>query len=112
MTEPIRIVALLSGGGTTLENIFDYIEREDLPAVVDLVVSSKADAYGLERARNHNVDTAVVESKEFRVKNAGGKVVTDWAAMSSALNEVILPRKPDLICFAGFSKLFYLESPT
>ncbi len=102
MTEPIRLVVLLSGSGTTLENIFTHIDTRGLPARVDLVVSSRADAYGLVRAEKHGVETAVVASKAFRRKNREGETRTDWDAMSSRLHEVILPRRPDLVCFAGF----------
>ncbi len=108
MTTPIRLTVLLSGGGTTLENIFTHIEAHDLPARVDLVVASRDDAYGLERARNHNVETAVVRSRDFRKPMPGNRSAPDWPAMSDALNRIILPRKPDLVCFAGFMCMYIL----
>ena len=46
---PIRIVALISGGGTTLQNLIDRIAAGTLRAQIAGVVSSRADAYGVER---------------------------------------------------------------
>ncbi len=103
MAEPIRAVALLSGSGRTLANLLEHIDDGAVPAKVDLVVSSRADAYGLDRARERDIETALVESKSFR---RGGK--TDWDAMSRALDAVILPRAPALVVFAGFMCFYKL----
>ncbi len=97
MARPLRLVALISGGGTTVVNLLARIDRGDLDAQVDLVVSSRARAPGVERARSRGVEVAVVPSRRFRRNGA-----PDWAAMSAALDEVILPREPDLVVFAGF----------
>jgi phosphoribosylglycinamide formyltransferase 1 len=102
MPNPIRIVVLLSGGGTTLENLFEHIDARGLPARVDLVVSSRADAYGLVRARNHGIETALVASRDHRRPGTDGRSEPDWEGLSKALNAVILPRQPDLVCFAGY----------
>src|SRR5688500_13897621 len=62
MTKP-RLAVLLSGGGTTLQNLLDRIADGRLDAEVAHVVSSKANAVGLERARRANVPATVVERK-------------------------------------------------
>lgn len=108
MTAPISLAVLLSGGGTTLENILTHIREHDLPARVDLVVSSREDAYGLTRAKNHGIETAIVPSSDYRSKDSSGRMRTDWRAMSVALNECLLPRSPDLVCFAGFMCMYIL----
>lgn len=105
MKNKIRIAAFLSGGGTTLQNLIDLNERGELPVQIDLVLSSKADAYGLSRARKHGIETAVVASKDFR---QGGR--TDWAAMSGRINQIVLPRQLDLVCLCGFM-CFYVIPP-
>jgi len=104
----LKLVVLLSGGGTTLENIYEHIEQHNLPATVDLVISSKPEAYGVQRAINHGTEHVVVSSSDHRVQNSNGKSRTDWCKMSDALNALILPRKPDLICFAGFMCMYVL----
>ena len=55
----MNIAVLLSGSGTTLENIFEHVERGELPVEVAVVISSRRDAFGLERARRRGVPTAV-----------------------------------------------------
>lgn len=52
MTTPSRLVVLISGNGSNLQAILDACASDDLPACVVLVISSKADAYGLVRAKN------------------------------------------------------------
>eukprot|EP00755_Sulcionema_specki_P017067 Sspe_Gene.63549::Locus_36535_Transcript_2_6_Confidence_0.500_Length_408::g.63549::m.63549/K11175/purN; phosphoribosylglycinamide formyltransferase 1 len=92
---PCRLGVLLSGSGTTLQNIIDRIDAGKLTNVsVELVVSSKADAYGIERAKGRNIPTAVVESKRFR--DATTKA-TDWEGMSA---EVVMHlREAKVWCF-------------
>jgi phosphoribosylglycinamide formyltransferase 1 len=63
--KPIKLAVLLSGSGTTLQNIFDNIDAGKLAAEVTVVVSSLAEAYGLERAKKRGVETAVVKRKDF-----------------------------------------------
>ena len=43
MTAPLRLAVLLSGEGTSLENLFEHIETRALPAKVAVVIASKAD---------------------------------------------------------------------
>ena len=52
---PLRIAVLLSGAGTSLENLLAHIESGRLAAQVVVVISSKAGAAGLERARRHGI---------------------------------------------------------
>lgn len=94
---PGKLVVLLSGGGTTLQNIFDRIDRGELDAEVVLVVSSKDGVKGLERASSRGVPTAVVSSKKYRKDKK-----TDWASFSKDLNLVVLGAKPNLVILAGF----------
>lgn len=109
MAERRKAIALLSGGGTTMENLFTHIDEHGLPIDIDLVVASRPSAYGLTRARNRSVETAVVHSKEFRTIAPFGQGMTvDWDLMSDALNEVILPREPELVLFCGFMCLYLL----
>jgi len=104
MARGCRVAVLLSGSGTTLQNFLDCSERGELPGVsFDLVLSSKADAYGLTRAREHGIPTAVVESKKFRDP---ATKQTDWGSMSQDISRHILEAKVDLVVFAGFMCLY------
>lgn len=63
MPAPFRLAVLLSGNGSTLQNLLDARAAGSLPADVAVVVSSRPDAYGLERAKRANVPTAVEPPK-------------------------------------------------
>ena len=60
----MRIAVLLSGSGTTLENLFEKIEAGELPVEIAVVISSRADAYGIERAKKRGVPTHVFPRKK------------------------------------------------
>lgn len=56
----VRLAVLVSGGGTTLQNLLDRIADGRLHADVAVVVSNSEKAYGLERARKAHIATAIV----------------------------------------------------
>jgi phosphoribosylglycinamide formyltransferase-1 len=89
---PIRLAVLVSGGGTTLQNFLDQIADGLLDAQVVQVISSRADAFGLERARKAVVPAAVVTRKECANADEFGARIFDIIRASQA----------DLVCLAGF----------
>ena len=68
MSEPLKIGVLISGSGTNLQAIIDRINDGSLNASVELVISSRPDAYGLKRAEVAGVDSLTL-SKEFYKEN-------------------------------------------
>lgn len=102
-----RLVVLISGSGSTLQNILDAIDRREVAAQVVLVVSSRASAKGLQIASGRGIDTAVVPSARFKDKSSKQ---TDWKAFSAALTDVVLPAAPHLVIFGGFLCLYELPS--
>jgi phosphoribosylglycinamide formyltransferase-1 len=97
MDHPIRLVVLLSGNGTTLQNLLDRIADGRLKAQVVLVVSNRADAYGLERAERASVPTAVVE-KAFNSREEFSRRIFDLCGEAGA----------ELVCMAGFLQLLHI----
>jgi phosphoribosylglycinamide formyltransferase-1 len=93
--EPIRLAVLLSGSGTTLQNLLDRSADGRLKARVVQVVSNRADAYGLERARAAGVPTAVVERKRCGSREEFSAHIFDLCRRAEA----------DLVCLAGFLQL-------
>ena len=88
-----RIAVLVSGGGTNLQALLDAQDRGEIPCgEIVLVVSDKEDAYALERAKNHGVETAVLS----RRKKA------DRAAFEDRLSETLATHGIELIILAGF----------
>ena len=60
-----RAVILISGSGSNLQAFIDQVNSGDLELDIRLVVSNKADAYGLERAANANIDTACINHRDY-----------------------------------------------
>lgn len=92
---PLRLAVLLSGSGTTLQNLLDRIADGRLRAQVVRVVSSKADAFGLERARIAGIPTAVVTRKSC----------ASAEEFSEHIFAEVRPSGADLVCLAGFLQL-------
>ena len=65
----IRLAVFVSGGGTNLENILNYFSADE-QVEVSMVVSNKADAYALQRAKNHDIPNAVISRKQFAEEEA------------------------------------------
>lgn len=91
----LRVAVLLSGSGTTLQNLMDRIAEGRLDAEIACVVASRAGAYGLERARGADIPTATVARKEFG----------DTETFSAAIWEEVGKHSADLVVFAGFMSL-------
>lgn len=96
MATRINVAVLLSGSGRTLQNLLDRIEAGTLDARINVVIASRADAYGLERARNHNIPAVVVSSRTHR----------NFDALSEAIAAELERFAPDLVVMAGFMCLF------
>ncbi len=91
----IKLAVLLTGSGTTLENFFQKRDAGKLNADVAVVVSSRPDAFGLERARRRNIPALTVERRKYVLPEE----------FSEAIFEALAPYKPDLVCLAGFMSL-------
>ena len=92
-----RVAILISGRGSNMAALIKAAAASDYPAEISVVISNRADAPGLERARASGVATAVIESKPF------GK---DRAGFEAALQAVLDQHRVELICLGGFMRLF------
>ncbi len=89
----LRIVVLVSGGGTNLQAIIDSIRIGRIKnAEIVSVISNKKDAYALTRARNYGIDACSVSPKDFETREE----------FHEALLQTIEGYRPDLIVLAGF----------
>jgi formyltetrahydrofolate-dependent phosphoribosylglycinamide formyltransferase len=91
----LRLALLVSGNGTTLQNLLDRCQDGRLSAEVVLVISNVRDAFALERARRADVKSAVVDRKE-----AGSR-----AEFSRRIFDLCREARADLVCLAGFLQL-------
>ena len=95
MARQVPIGVLISGGGTNLQAIIDAIEAKNLDAEICVVLSNKADAYGLARAKQHGIATAVLDHKSFASREDYDQAVVD----------VLRARGVELVILAGFMRL-------
>jgi phosphoribosylglycinamide formyltransferase 1 len=95
MTKPLRIAVLLSGGGRTLQNFIDLRAKGELPIDIPIVIGSKPGLYGLTRAKEAGIPTAVVERKLLGS-------LADFSAKVFALCD---EAKVDLVVLAGWLSL-------
>ena len=96
---PLRIAVLLSGEGTSLENLLDGIERGEVPGRVVLVLASKEAAGGLARASRRGIPAVAVPRKQFR----------DIKSFNDALHAELERHDPDLVLSLGFLSPFELR---
>ncbi len=98
MPDALRLVALVSGGGGTLQNLIDRIATGTLHAQIAGVVASRADAFGITRAERAGIPASVVERGTGGLRPPLAKFSDDvWAAVRAY--------QPDLVCFAGWLHL-------
>jgi phosphoribosylglycinamide formyltransferase-1 len=95
-----RVAILISGRGSNMAALIKAAEISDYPAEIVVVISNRADAPGLERAKTSGVATEVIESKPF------GK---DRAGFETALQAALDRHRVELICLGGFMRLFTAE---
>ena len=98
MSERLRIAVLLSGSGTSLENLLEHIDA-GLPAEVAVVISSKESAFGLERAKRRGIPAIAVPRKQL----------ADVDAFNDALHAELARHDFDLVALLGFLSLFQLR---
>ncbi|MGB3384820.1 MAG: phosphoribosylglycinamide formyltransferase [Marinomonas sp.] len=89
------IVVLISGSGSNLQALIDQSLQGKLDITISAVVSNKADAFGLERARKAGIPTHVLDHKSF-----GSREEFD-----QSLQEVIDQYQPKLVVLAGFMRI-------
>jgi len=91
--DPCKVVVLISGNGGNLQAIVDASSTSNY--VVEAVISNKVEAYGLTRAKSANIETQVLDHKQF-----SSRIEFDLA-----LRKLIDLYNPDLVVLAGFMRI-------
>ncbi|AWK86907.1 phosphoribosylglycinamide formyltransferase [Azospirillum thermophilum] len=92
----LKLGVLISGRGSNLQALIDACAAADFPAEIVLVLSNKADAFGLERASSAGIPTAVVSHRDFP---------GDKPAFEAAMDGKLRDAGVELVCLAGFMRL-------
>ncbi len=77
MSEPLKIGVLLSGSGTNLQAIIDAVRDDGLPVDIVKVVSSRPDAYGIERAQQVGIPVVVMDRSKYADVEAADQLIVD-----------------------------------
>ncbi|WP_193166011.1 phosphoribosylglycinamide formyltransferase [Microbulbifer hainanensis] len=97
--EKCRVVVLISGSGTNLQALIDAAQSDEADFSISAVISNKADAYGLTRAREAGIDAFAVSHRDY----------PDRETFDGALMEEIDRHQPDLVVLAGFMRILTPE---
>lgn len=90
--KPARLGVLISGGGTTLMNILEYIKKGELNAQISLVISSRSDVAGVEKAKNANLPVKIIRKKDY----------PDTDRFSKAIEDALVSANVDLVIQGGW----------
>jgi phosphoribosylglycinamide formyltransferase-1 len=96
---PLKLAVLISGEGSNLQAILNAIEKDKLNARVARVISNKANANGLNRARRAGIEQLVIEPKKDQSREQYDRRLID----------ALIPSEPDLIVLAGFMRILSAE---
>ncbi len=96
LSKTLNLAVLISGGGTTLQNIIDKTDDGSLNARIRVVICNSPNAYGIKRAEQNSIPTAIVQRKNYNQPET----------FSNAIIKEIEKHPVDLIILAGFLHLF------
>jgi phosphoribosylglycinamide formyltransferase-1 len=97
-----RVAILISGRGSNMTALIEAARAPDFPAEIVGVFSNKADAPGLEFARNNGVATAVISHRDY----------PDRESFDDAIEGVLQGWGTELVCLAGFMRIFSVPFAT
>jgi phosphoribosylglycinamide formyltransferase-1 len=95
MTEPCRLVILISGSGSNLQAFIDRIASGELAARIACVISNKPAALGLQRAQAAGIATEAIDHTGFASREA----------FDEELRRRVESYQPDLVILAGFMRI-------
>ncbi len=93
--DKLKLAVLISGRGSNLQALIDACGDPDFPAMIVHVVSNVADAYGLVRAADANIETTTLNHKDYK----------DRESFDAALTVIVENSGAELICLAGFMRI-------
>lgn len=99
MVKKVKVAVLISGRGSNMKALVEACKDPEFPAQVVLVLANRADAAGLEYAKDHGIATAVVNHKDFVQE------INPREAFDKEVNKHIEAANAQCVCLAGFMRL-------
>lgn len=99
MANPLNIGVLISGSGSNLQSLIDHIQEGTLNACISLVVSSRPDAYGIERAKKAGIPVLVLNRE----------VYADVAAANKRIADALKEAGAEYVVMAGYMRMVTAE---
>lgn len=91
----VKIGVLISGSGSNLQSIIDNIENGNIKGKIEVVISNRKDAYGLERARQHNIKDVYIRQGDYE----------SFEDFNDAIIEELKSNGVELLVLAGYLKI-------
>ncbi len=98
----IKLGVLISGSGTNLQALIDAISEGKLDASIELVVSSRPDAYGIERAKAAGIPTLVLSKVDYLVPTAADRNIAHALQRAGADSSGV-----DYVVMAGYMRMVH-----
>ena len=95
MSKKIKVAVLISGNGTNLQALIDACIEPSYPAEIVLVISNKANAKGISRAREAGITTRIVDHTNYLSREE----------FDTELSMILSHSKCKLVCLAGFMRI-------
>lgn len=95
MNAPLKIAVLISGNGSNLQAIIEHQKLHSELYEIALIISNKANAYGLTRANNAGIETVVVNHKDYNSREE----------FDAQLQTLIDAKEIGLVVLAGFMRI-------
>lgn len=95
MSKTLTLGVLASGRGSNFQSIIDHIENHYLPARIAVLITDNPNAYAIERAKRHNIETIILKPKDFPDKDS----------YYSRIADELEQRGVELVILAGFMRV-------
>jgi phosphoribosylglycinamide formyltransferase-1 len=101
MARPLRLGALISGGGRTLMNLADRIDDGELDAEIAIVIASRGDIGGVRLARERGFDVQIARRRDVETDDQLHDTITRW----------LLEADVQLVCLCGYLRWMRIDDP-